>query len=89
MVSTPPHSEYDFRILEGVLMATPGSAHPAPRILARALRWGLLFAAPFAIASCSTHRGSESEVQAATSQAKTAAPDTTLAPDFSLPDLKG
>jgi len=71
-------------------MATPGSSHPAPRILGRALRWGLLVSAPFVIASCSTHRGSEAEVQAATSEAKTgAAADTTLAPDFALPDLKG
>jgi peroxiredoxin len=56
------------------------------RLSRRVVRWGLLVAAPFVIASCGEHRGSQTEVQAA---ANPASYDTTLAPDFALPDLKG
>ena len=69
-------------------MPTPGPVPPAMRLSGRIVRWGLLIAAPFVIASCSTHRGSQSEVQAATSTVADTS-DTTLAPDFALPDLKG
>ena len=68
-------------------MPTPGPVRPTLRLFGGAVRWGLLVAAPFLIASCSTHRGSQSEVQAAA--ATPSALDTTLAPDFALPDLKG
>ena len=68
-------------------MPIPGPYRPAVRLSGRILRWGTLVAAPFVIASCSEHRGSQAEVQAAA--ATSGAYDTTLAPDFSLPDLKG
>jgi cytochrome c biogenesis protein CcmG/thiol:disulfide interchange protein DsbE len=55
--------------------------------LGRAVRWGLLLAAPFVIASCSTHKSAQTEVQ--TAAAPQPSVDTTLAPDFALPDLAG
>ena len=69
-------------------MPTPGPLRPALRLSGRILRWGALVAAPFVIASCGEHRGSQSEVQAAARTQQTPY-DTTVAPDFSLPDLKG
>src|SRR5262245_26728136 len=72
---------------QGERMSTPGPLGLALRQSSRILRWGLLVAAPFVIASCGEHRGSQSEVQAAA--ATSSSLDTTLAPDFSLPDLKG
>ena len=68
-------------------MSTPGPVRPALRLLGGTVRWGLLVAAPFVIASCSEHRGSQAEVQAAAATPSTI--DTTLAPDFALPDLQG
>jgi peroxiredoxin len=68
-------------------MSAPGPVRPVVRLLGNVVRWSVLVAAPFAIASCSEHRASQSsEVQAA---ANSSAYDTTLAPDFALPDLKG
>ena len=67
-------------------MPAPGLPPPARRPLPRPVRWGVLFGLCFVAASCSSGKHSnESVVQAATSAPR----DTSTAPEFSLPNLKG